>query len=392
MKNVCILGSTGSIGNQTIEVINSFPEEFKIHSIAAYGRNPSTIISQIKKLKPELVAVYDNEVANKIKKELNIKVLVGLEGLLELVSNDKIDLVVSAMVGFIGLKPTIKALENNKQVALANKESVVVGGEIIKKYLDKIIPVDSEHSAVFQLIQNIKENKEILDSIILTASGGPFWRKKLSSMKKVSIEDALKHPVWKMGSKITIDSATLMNKALEIIEAYFLFSIQNYETIKAVIHPQAYVHAMIVTKDNNTYAHISKPDMKIPISFALFYPKRIKNNFSKFSYLDLLGKKLEFYDIPKHFRSIDLAYSVLAKGGVFPTILNASNEVAVDLFLKGKIEFLDIFRLVEETLACYSGPTYTEQINIEILEEIDNWTRKQTLTISEKSKIFIKQS
>lgn len=384
MKNVCILGSTGSIGFQTLEVIEENKEFFRVHSIAAYGRNPNTIIAQIKKFKPRKVAVFDVNTADKIERELNIKVLSGMDGITELVKDNEVDLVVSAMIGFVGLKPTLKALENGKFVALANKESVVVGGPLIRKYLDKIIPVDSEHSAIFQLISNSKE--EDVKEVVLTASGGPFWKKDLSELKNVKVEDAVKHPVWKMGHKITIDSATLMNKALEICEAHFLFSLP-VDKIKAIIHPQSFIHSLVIFKDNNVFAHLAKPDMKIPISYALFYPHRQQNNFSSVSYMDLFNKNLEFYEIPTHFRSIKFAYSVLSKGGVFPTIMNAANEVAVDLFSKGKIGFLDIFDVVEGVLNSYGGKNYQE-LTIEILESIDQWARDTAVNLAMKSKIF----
>ncbi|MEN3014618.1 MAG: 1-deoxy-D-xylulose-5-phosphate reductoisomerase [bacterium] len=384
MKKVCILGSTGSIGIQTIEVISKYPDHFKVHSIAAYGRNPESIIQQITKYKPKYVAVFDSVTAQKISSQLGIKVLTGMEGLIELVSDEEIDVVVSGMIGFVGLKPTLKALENGKFVALANKESIVVGGPLIKQYLSQIVPVDSEHSALFQLLQN--KNKEEVKEIILTASGGPFWKMDISDLRNVKIEDAIKHPVWKMGHKITVDSATLMNKALEIIEAHFLFGFEP-EKIKAIIHPQSYIHSLVVFVDNNVFAHVAKPDMKIPIHYALFYPQRVENDFSSFSVTGLYEKKLEFYEIPGHFKSIRFAYSVLSKGGVFPTILNASNEVAVDLFSKGVVGFLDIFRIVEDTLSSYSGPNYLS-LSVSVLEEVDSWARQTASKLATKSKIY----
>lgn len=380
MKKICILGSTGSIGFQTLEVISAYPQYFKVHSIASYGRNPTVVIAQSKKFNPKYIAVFDRDVAKIIEKEVNCKVLVGMEGLFSLVEDEEVDIVVSSMIGFVGLKPTLRALQCGKFVALANKESIVVGGPIIKDYLKQIVPVDSEHSALFQLLQNrnIKDVKEI----VLTASGGPFWKKTLEELKYVKVEEAVKHPIWKMGHKITIDSATLMNKALEIIEAHFLFGLPP-DKIRAVIHPQAFVHSLVIFKDNNVFAHIAKPDMKIPISYALFYPDRENNEFSSFSYSDLIGKNLEFYEIPNHFRSVNLAYYVLALGGVFPTILNAANEVAVDLFSKGRIGFLDIFNIVENTINFYGGKNYKD-LTLEILEEVDYWARNTALNLANK--------
>ncbi len=384
MRKICILGSTGSIGFQSLEVISKYPEYFKVHSIASYGNNPNIVIIQANKFKPKYVAVFDSKAAKIISNQIDSKVLLGMEGILQLVQDDEVDLVISAMVGFIALKPTLKALESSKLVALANKESIVVGGPIIKSYLKQIIPVDSEHSAIFQLIQdkNLRDVKEI----VLTASGGPFWKKSIEELKNVKLEEAVKHPVWKMGHKITIDSATLMNKALEIIEAHFLFSL-SVDSIKAVIHPQAWVHSLVIFKDNNVFAHIAKPDMKIPISYALFYPKRVSNRFSDFSFTDLFGKNLEFYNIPEHFRSIKFAYSVLSSGGVFPTILNAANEVAVELFSLGKIKFLDIFDVIEDTLNCYGGKN-DSNLSLEVLEEVDSWARSTALNLANKWKIF----
>lgn len=384
MKNICILGSTGSIGFQTLEVISKYPDHFCVHSIASYGRNPASVIHQIRKFNPKFVAIFDSDVAKVISQETGIDVLVGIEGLKQIVEDKDVDLVVSAMIGFVGLKPTLYALEKGKIVALANKESVVVGGPLIQKYINQVIPVDSEHSALFQILQgrNVSDIKEI----VLTASGGPFWNKSFSELKNVKVQEAVKHPIWKMGHKITIDSATLMNKGLEIIEASFLFSI-DYNKIKAVIHPQSFVHSLVIFKDNNVLAHLAIPDMHIPIHYALFYPVRVDSNFSEFSVSSLYGKVLEFYEIPKHFKSINFAYSVLSAGGVFPTILNAANEVAVELFSKELIGFLDIFEVIEGTLSCYSGQNYGD-LTLEILEDIDSWARRTALDLAQKSKIF----
>lgn len=384
MKRICILGSTGSIGFQALEVISAYPEDFKLHSIASYGRNLKSVVMQAKKYNPKYIAVFDKDVAEKISREVGCRVLSGIEGLYTLVEDEDVDIVVSSMIGFMGLKPTLRALQAGKMVALANKESVVVGGPIIRNYLNQIVPVDSEHSAIFQLMEN--RNIEDIKEVVLTASGGPFWRKSLEELENVTPEEATKHPVWKMGHKITIDSATLMNKALEIIEAHFLFSFP-YEKIKAVIHPQVLIHSLLIFKDNNVIAHISKPDMRIPIMYALFYPVRKVNVFSEFNYSDLVGRSLEFYEIPSYFRSVKLAYSVLASGGVFPAILNAANEVAVDLFSKNKIKFIDIFDIIEDTLNCY-GEDNPEILNVEILEEVDSWARSTALNLAHKWKIY----
>ncbi len=382
-KKVCLLGSTGSIGIQTIEVISNFPDKLELISVASYGKNINIILDQIRKFNIKKVAIFNEQEALNLKKLVgnDVKVLAGQDGLVELVLDEEVDIVVSAIVGFVGLVPTYEAAKKLKRIALVNKESMVVGGHLFRPYLNNIVPVDSEHSAIFQCIDG---KKDYLKEIILTASGGPFFRLPYEKWENLTLSDALKHPVWKMGAKITIDSATLMNKALEIIEAYFLFNI-DYHNIKVVIHPQSIVHSFVVFKDGSYLAQLGLPDMKLPILYSLSYPERWENNFEK---LDLIKVgNLEFYDVPSKFRAVSLAYSVLSKGGVYPVIFNAANEQAVNLFLEQKIRFVDIVKLVEEVLSMFSDDNI-ENPGIDELKYYDNWARNVALNLAIKSKIF----
>ncbi len=382
-KKICLLGSTGSIGLQTIEVISKFPDKLELVSVASYGKNIHIVLDQIKRFNIKKVAIFNEQEALNLKKMLgnDVKVLVGQDGLVELVLDDEVDIVVSAIVGFVGLLPTYEAAKKLKRIALVNKESMVVGGHLFRPYLNNIVPVDSEHSAIFQCIDG---KREYLKEIILTASGGPFFNIPYEKWENLTLQDALNHPVWKMGAKITIDSATLMNKALEIIEAYFLFNI-DYQNIKVLIHPNSIVHSFVVFRDGSYLAQLGLPDMRLPILYSLSYPERWENNFER---LDLakIGN-LSFYEVPSKFRAVSLAYSVLSKGGVYPVIFNAANEQAVNLFLEQKIRFIDIVRLVEEVLSIFSDDNI-ENPNIEELKYYDNWARNAAINLAVKSKIF----
>lgn len=382
-KKICLLGSTGSIGLQTIEVISKFPDKLELVSVASYGKNIHIVLDQIKRFNIKKVAIFNEQEALNLKKMVgnDVKVLVGQDGLVELALDDEVDIVVSAIVGFVGLLPTYEAAKKLKRIALVNKESMVVGGHLFRPYLNNIVPVDSEHSAIFQCIDG---KREYLKEIILTASGGPFFNIPYEKWENLTLQDALNHPVWKMGAKITIDSATLMNKALEIIEAYFLFNI-DYQNIKVLIHPNSIVHSFVVFRDGSYLAQLGLPDMRLPILYSLSYPERWENNFER---LDLakIGN-LSFYEVPSKFRAVSLAYSVLSKGGVYPVIFNAANEQAVNLFLEQKIRFIDIVRLVEEVLSIFSDDNI-ENPNIEELKYYDNWARNAAINLAVKSKIF----
>lgn len=351
IKNITILGSTGSIGENSLEVISNYPEKYKVVYISANKGIPK-LVEQIKKHQPRGVAVMDQAAADVIKNIFgnSIEIFVGEDGLNTIASHPDVDIVVNSLVGFVGLVPTIKAIEKGKRIALANKETLVAAGNIITKMLENsnatIIPIDSEHSAIFQCL--VGEDIKNVSRLILTASGGPFWQMDKEKFSMVTIDQALEHPNWKMGSKITIDSATLMNKGLEIIEAHYLFNLP-LEKIEVIIHPQSIIHSMVEFIDGSIKAQLGLPDMKIPIQYALTYPERYPSNFLKLNFPEL--KHLTFFkpDLNK-FECLDLAYKALMIGGTSPAILNAANEMAVELFLTKKISFDKIPRIIKKTL------------------------------------------
>lgn len=368
MKNIAIIGSTGSIGTQTLDVIDRL-SDVKVVALSC-NNNVDLLEKQIRKYKPDIVSVSNENEGKKLKsciKDTNTKVLTGENGLLEVSSYSKIDLLITAIVGMQGIRPTISAIKEGKNIALANKETLVCAGKIItdlaKKNNVEIFPIDSEHSAIFQSINFNK--KEDIKNLILTASGGPFLGKKTEDLKNVTVKDALKHPTWKMGNKVTIDSATLSNKGLEIIEAKWLFDISP-EKIKVIIHPQSIIHSMVEYNDGAVIAELSKPDMKIPISYAITYPKRAYNNCESFSF-DLISK-LQF-EKPDYstFKSLTYAYDAIKKGGNLPAIFNIANEVAVDRFLLGKIGFLDIYNIIEKEL---SSNKFIDNFDIDYLYDL----------------------
>lgn len=350
MKKITILGSTGSIGVNTLNVARLFPKNFQIIALTA-NKNISLLEKQIKEFKPQAVALMDEKSALVLKsRHKNLKVFKGVEGLRTVATLSGVDMVVSATVGSVGLLPTIAAIKAKKDVALANKEVLVMAGEIVvnelKKHQTRLLPVDSEHSALFQCLlgRNIKE----VESLILTASGGPFLKTPLLKLKKVLPQQALKHPRWKMGKKISIDSATLINKGLEIIEARWLFNMPP-EKIKVVIHPESIIHSMVEFVDSSIVAQIGLPDMRVPIQYALTYPQRFENRLKRLSFSEL--KQLTF-DKPdlKKFPALNLAYESLKIGGTMPAVLNAANEVAVERFLHNQIGFLEISKTVEKIM------------------------------------------
>jgi 1-deoxy-D-xylulose-5-phosphate reductoisomerase len=349
LKKIAILGSTGSIGTQALEVIASNPDSFTVEVLTA-GNNASLLIEQALKFKPNTVVIGDESKYQEVQSALwpeGIKVFAGESSLEEVVQMGGVDIVLTALVGYAGLKPTLAAIEAGCDIALANKETLVVAGDLVtKKAKEKgvnIYPVDSEHSAIFQCLAGEFHNP--IEKIILTASGGPFRGKKRDELVHVTKAQALKHPNWEMGAKITIDSASLMNKGLEVIEAKWLFGLKN-EQIEVIVHPQSIIHSIVQFQDGSMKAQMGLPDMKLPIQYALGYPKRMPSDFPRFNFLNYPNLSFEQADL-ETFRNLDLAFWALQKGGNMPCILNAANEIAVSLFLKEQISFLGMSDLIE---------------------------------------------
>lgn len=363
-KNIAILGSSGSIGKNSLEVIANFPNQFNV-SYLTVNKNIDALYEQVQRFKPRGVVVLDECSALACRKRVNgtTEVLVGEEGLEEIVQRDDVDVVISSLVGFAGLKPTIKAIKAKKKIALANKETLVVAGEIIMRLVKEngvtLIPVDSEHSAIFQCL--VGESNSQIEKIILTASGGPFLSTAKDELRRVTIQQALNHPNWKMGSKITIDSATLMNKGLEVIEAHWLFGL-TADKIEVVIHPQSIIHSMVEFIDGSVKAQLGIPDMKIPIQYALTYPERALSKFVRIDFPKL--KEMTFFEPDlDRFQCLQLAFDALHTGGTMPAALNAANEIAVERFLDGKISFLQIPETIRRTMEQHtskSSPTLEE--------------------------------
>jgi 1-deoxy-D-xylulose-5-phosphate reductoisomerase len=384
MKKITILGSTGSIGLSTLDVIKKNPGRFQVVALAA-GQNVKLLKKQIEVFKPKIVSVSTKENALKLRQELTlnkkIKILYDKEGLNEIASFPATDIVVSAISGAAGLLPTLAAIDAGKDIALANKETMVMAGEIVNRRAKlknvKIIPVDSEHSAIFQCLQG--EKIRYLKRIILTASGGPFLNYNINELKKVKLSQALKHPRWKMGKKITIDSATLMNKGLEVIEAKWLFNL-DIRKIDVLIHPQSIVHSMIELIDGSVLAQMGIPDMRIPIAYALTYPERINNDIESLNLLKT--EKLEFLkpDIIK-FPCLRLACEAGLCGGTAPAVLNAANEIAVAAFLAREIKFVDLPRIIDKVLTAH---ICTIDPSLEAILNADSWARIKTKEILER--------
>ena len=365
MKKIAILGSTGSIGTQALDVVRQMPSMFQVEVLTAYS-NADLLIQQAKEFQPNVVVIGEESQYEYVKQALwddDVKVYAGMDALCDVVRMDCVDIVLSAIVGVAGLKPVYRAIEAGKQIALANKETLVVAGELMTKaaYDNRavIYPVDSEHSAIFQSLAGEFHNP--VRRIIITASGGPFRGKSREFLQTVTKEQALKHPNWSMGSKITIDSATLMNKGLEVIEAKWLFSVP-LEQIEVVVHPQSIVHSLVEFADGSVKAQLGLPDMRLPIQYALTYPNRLSNDLPRLNFAEHPTLTFEEPDM-ETFPCLRLAYEASREGGCMPCVLNAANEVAVSLFLRDKIGFYDIPRIIENAMAHsrYSTPASVEE-------------------------------
>ena len=378
MKKIAILGSTGSIGTQTLEIVRT-NGDLEVTALAA-GNNIDLLEKQIREFKPKLAAVWKEERANELKdkiKDLDVKVVSGMDGLLEVARQPESEILVTAIVGMIGILPTIEAINAGKDIALANKETLVTAGHIImplaKEKGVSILPVDSEHSAIFQSLQGGQQ--KALHKILLTASGGPFRGKKLEDLANIQVEDALKHPNWAMGRKITIDSSTMVNKGLEVIEAKWLFGV-DVDQIQVVVQPQSIIHSMVEYEDGAVIAQLGTPDMKLPIQYALFYPQHRNLAGERLDFAKL--KEITFEEPPVDvLKGLPYAYKAGRIGGSMPTVLNAANEKAVALFLDRKIQFLDIYDIIEDTMNAHKvieNPTLEEVLETEqwVYEHIES--------------------
>lgn len=366
MKKIAILGSTGSIGTQTLDVVRAHSDELEVVALAA-GSNKERLKEQIREFHPELVSLSDERKAQELKEELAgeaVEVVCGMDGLIEVAGIDSADVVVTAVVGMMGILPTMEAIRKGKDIALANKETLVTAGHLIipmaREYGVSILPVDSEHSAIFQCLQG--EPKKALDKILLTASGGPFRGKSAEFLETVTLEDALNHPNWSMGPKITIDSSTMVNKGLEVMEAKWLFGV-DYSQIEVVIQPQSIIHSMVQYIDGAVIAQLGMPDMRVPIEYALFYPERRSLPGDRLDFSKLSQITFEKPDY-KVFRGLSLAIEAGKTGGTMPTVFNAANERAVAKFLKGEIKYTDIVRSIEKCMDAHKVSAHPD------LEEI----------------------
>lgn len=375
MKNISIIGSTGSIGTQTLNIARLNPDKIKVLSISG-NSNIDLLEKQINEFKPKICAVMDEDNAARLRTRIssNTRIVQGMEGLIESVCLPDVEMVVTAISGMIGLQPTLEAIRHRKTIALANKETLVAGGNLVirmaKKYGVSILPVDSEHSAIFQSIQGSKENT--VKKIILTASGGPFRGKKREDLLNVSLKDVLKHPNWSMGKKITVDSATLMNKGLEAIEAKWLFDV-SMDQIEVVVHPQSIIHSAVEFVDHSVIAQLGNPDMTLPIQYALFYPDRIANNNPSLDLTAIGSLTFEKPDL-ETFPCLSLAFRAMSIGKSMPIVLNKANEIAVDLYLKNRIDFLEIPEMIIGAMTKHSV------IDVESVEDIlsvSDWTENR---------------
>ncbi|HFL2405468.1 TPA: 1-deoxy-D-xylulose-5-phosphate reductoisomerase [Clostridioides difficile] len=384
MKKISILGSTGSIGKQTLDVVREHRDKFEIVAISA-NSNIELLLEQIVEFKPKYVTVFEENKALKLKemlpKNIEIEVLAGMEGLKIISSLDEVDVLLTAVVGMIGLVPTLCAIKKGIDIALANKETLVTAGELVMKEAEKynvnILPVDSEHSAIFQCLNG--ENKKNIEKIILTASGGPFRGKKKGELANITKNEALKHPNWSMGRKISIDSSTLMNKGLEVIEARWLFGVEQ-ENIDVVVHPQSIIHSMVQYTDSSIIAQLGCPDMRLPIQYALTYPDRMESSFERMNFSKVSTLTFEEPDL-ETFPCLKLAYECLKMGGTYSSVLNSANEVLVSEFLEDKIGFYDIPYYIEKTLEVHSS---ISEPTLEEILETDRWSRAYVANLIKK--------
>ncbi|MBI2650226.1 1-deoxy-D-xylulose-5-phosphate reductoisomerase [Candidatus Woesearchaeota archaeon] len=383
MKHISILGSTGSIGTQTLEIVRQFPNEFKVVGLTT-NKNSDLLLKQIKEFKPKAVAIMDKSKADDLLNFSSAQVYSGIDGLNKIATLHEADTVVNSLVGSIGIEPTYNAIKNKKNIALANKETLVAAGSVIMDEIKKnnvnLMPIDSEHSAIFQCLngENIKE----VSKITITCSGGPFKDYTKQQMENATVQDALNHPTWNMGNKITIDSATLMNKGFEVIEAHWLYGI-GYGYIKVVIHPQSIVHSLVEFVDKSIIAQLGMPDMKIPIQYALTYPKRFQNSSKPLDLTEI--KNLEFSEPDfEMFPCMKYAYEAGTVGGTLPAVMNATNEVAVHAFLENKIRFFDIQRLIRKMM---DGHNTIKSPNLKDILDIDKLTKERTKSIIEEEMV-----
>lgn len=382
MKNLAVLGSTGSIGTQTLDVVRSHPELFHI-SVLAANSSDEKLEAQIRAFEPELAVLSDEHAYARLKERYHGKTRLagGRQAFIDAAAVPEVDVVVTSMMGFAGLEPTMKALEAKKDIALANKETLVVAGELVTRRAKEqgvhILPVDSEHCAFFQCLQG--ERLETVEKLLLTCSGGPFRGKKRADLAHVTVAQVLDHPTWNMGKKITVDSATLVNKGLEVIEAKWLYGVR-YPQIQVVVHPQSIVHSMVAFHDGAVIAQLGAPDMRLPIQYALTYPERQPSDFPRLDFWKMQDLTFEKPDT-ETFRGLKFAYEAGEMGGTAPCVFNAANEVAVGAFLKGAIHFLDIYDIIEQTMLAREtilGPTLEE------LFEEDRWARAYASKLLER--------
>ena len=380
MKKIGVMGSTGSIGTQTLEIVRSYPDKLKVVALAA-GKNVDLLEKQIREFKPSYAVMWSEEAAEDLKQrvaDLDVKIGCGMDGLLEMAVLAEMEILVTAIVGMIGIRPTIEAIKHHKDIALANKETLVTAGHIImplaKENHVSILPVDSEHSAIFQSLQGNRRDQ--VKRILLTASGGPFRGKKRDELANMTVEDALKHPNWSMGRKITIDSSTLVNKGLEVMEAKWLFDVE-LDDIQVLVHPQSIIHSAVEYQDGAVIAQLGVPDMKLPIQYALFYPDR----------LPMQGKKLDLFEVGtmtfekpdmETFEGLQLAFQAAKAGGSMPTVYNAANEMAVSLFLDKKIRFLQITEMIREAMQHHK---VIDQPDVEQILETEAYAREHVMSV-----------
>jgi 1-deoxy-D-xylulose-5-phosphate reductoisomerase len=376
MRSIALLGSTGSIGVSALDLVRRFPERFKVYGLVA-GRNLNRLARQIKEFSPKCVSIMNEADVPRLRKLLGdrrVEVLCGETGAAAIATAGEVDIVLAAIVGGAGLVPTLKGVYAGKEIALANKEALVMAGEIFvraaRENSVRLLPVDSEHSAIFQCLQG--NRREEVDRLILTASGGPFLKTPLSRLEQVTVEQALKHPNWKMGRKITIDSATMMNKGLEVVEAHWEFDMEP-RRIEVIIHPQSVIHSMVRYQDGSIIAQLGVPDMRIPIAYALAYPHRLNGGWKALNLTE--HGELSFLAVEeRRYPALKLAYQALEEGGTMAAVLNAANEIAVTAFLERRIGFRDIHRIIEKTMHCHSATHPTE---VEAILEVDRWAREK---------------